>query len=257
MCNVLDPMALKIPMQEQIPPQMDSKPGMGAAAAVAAKYDTSPSLLRNPPPIPAETAHPSAPDMAQLCAMLAGVPAAMQQMQKGMDTNLNGMEKKMETNAYRMENKIDVMNDKMGTNTDKMEKMRGEMRQVGRCLQAGIMATPRAGSNELEGSAPAGEDRVSRETYWTRHEVTRMEKLNGVTETGTREITNAVTEIECTVRREVTELTETREEIDERLHGEEVEDAHTHTHTQVVRDNEGELAERVGTRCEQLNFSLP
>ena len=31
-----------------------------------------------------------------------------------------------------------------------------------------------------------------------------------------------------------------------------VEDAHTHTHTQVVRDNGGELAERVGTRCEQL-----
>ena len=27
---------------------------------------------------------------------------------------------------------------------------------------------------------------------------------------------------------------------------------HTHTHTQVVEDNVGELAERVGTRCEQL-----
>ena len=30
------------------------------------------------------------------------------------------------------------------------------------------------------------------------------------------------------------------------------EDAHTHTHIQVARDNGGELAERVGTRCEQL-----
>ena len=33
--------------------------------------------------------------------------------------------------------------------------MRGEMRQVGQCLQAGKMATPRAGSNELGGSAMA------------------------------------------------------------------------------------------------------
>ena len=44
--------------------------------------------------------------------------------------------------------------------------------------------------------------------------------------------------------------------IGERLHGveekDEVKDAHTHTHTQVARDNGGELAERVGTRCEQL-----
>ena len=52
MCNnVLDPMAQKIPKQEQISPQMDPKPEMGAAAAEAAVYDTSPSLLRNPPPI--------------------------------------------------------------------------------------------------------------------------------------------------------------------------------------------------------------
>ena len=42
--------------------------------------------------------------------------------------------------------------------------MRDEMRQVGQCLQAGKMATPRAATNELKGSAPAGEDRVSRET---------------------------------------------------------------------------------------------
>ena len=56
MCNVLDPMAQKIPKQEQISPQMDPKPEMGAAAAEAAVYDTSPSLLRNPPPIPAESA---------------------------------------------------------------------------------------------------------------------------------------------------------------------------------------------------------
>ena len=96
--------------------------------------------------------------------------------------------------------------------------MRGEMRQVGRCLQPGKMATPRATTSELEGSAPAGEDRAIREMRRTRHEVTEEKKLNGVTET-------------CTAGREVTELTETRE-VEERLHGvEEEEDAHTHTHT--------------------------
>ena len=69
----------------------------------------------------------------------------------------------------------------MDANTNKMEEMRGEMQQIGRGLQAGIMAlacdetrtagekmaTPRAGTNELGGSATAvrpaveaGEDRV-------------------------------------------------------------------------------------------------
>ena len=90
------------------------------------------------------------------------------------------------------------------------------------------MATPRAGSSELKGSAPAGEDRVIRETCRTKSvrvmeeakvTVTERKKLNGVTETCTRE-----------TRRQVTELMETREVV-ERLHGEEVEDAHTHIHT--------------------------
>ena len=52
-------------MQDESPPQIDPEPEMGAAAAEAAVYDTSPSLLRNPPPIPAETVHPGAFDMAQ------------------------------------------------------------------------------------------------------------------------------------------------------------------------------------------------
>ena len=39
--------------------------------------------------------------------------------------------------------------------------------------------------------------------------------------------------------------------VEERLHGVgEEEDAHTHTH--VARDDEGELAERIETRCGQL-----
>ena len=65
-----------------------------------------------------------------------------------------------------------------------------------------------------------------------------------VTETCTREIT----------RREVTEYTEMTR-VEERLHSKDgVKDAHTYT--QVVEDTGGELAERVGTRCEQLG-SLP
>ena len=207
MCNVLGPMVQDIPMQEQIPPQMDSKPGMGAAAAVATKYDTSPPLLhQNPPPIPAETANLGAFDMAQLIAMLAEMRGETREMKHEIKEEMNENVKQMK---------------------DEMKKMRGEMRQVGQCLQAGKRATPSAATNELEGSAPAGEDRVSRETCWTRHEVTetvtQRGKLNGVTETCTRE-----------TRRQVTELTETRETVVERLHGVEekdgVKDAHTHTH---------------------------
>ena len=50
---------------------MDPEPEMGAAAAEATVYDTSPSPHQNPPPVPAETAHPGASDMAQLFAMMA------------------------------------------------------------------------------------------------------------------------------------------------------------------------------------------
>ena len=147
-----------------------------------------------------------------------------------MNAKMEGMEEKMEGNTKKMEANTKGIKEEM---KDEMKNMRGEMRQVGQCLQAGTarmlaitgkMATPRAATNELEGSAPAGEDRVIRETRRTRHEVT-VEKLNGVTET-------------CTAGREVTELTETREitrEVVERLHGVEekdgVKDAHAHTHT--------------------------
>ena len=103
------------------------------------------------------------------------------------------------------------------------------------------MAPPRAATNELKGSAPAGEDRVIQETCWARSEeitVTERKKLNGVTETCTSEIMS-----------EVTELTVTRE-AEERLHSGDAVGA-AHTHTQVVEDNGGELAERVETRCRQ------
>ena len=72
------------------------------------------------------------------------------------------MEEKMEGNTKKMEANM----------KDEMKKTRDEMRKVGQCLQAGKRTPPRAPTNELKGSAPAGEDRVSRETCWTTHEVT-------------------------------------------------------------------------------------
>ena len=60
---------------------MDPKPEMGTAEA--AVYDTSPSLLRNPPPIPAETAQPSTLDMILQA--------------------LNGMKNEMKANTRKME----------------------------------------------------------------------------------------------------------------------------------------------------------
>ena len=82
------PMVQDIPEQDIVmeeeeqffPPQMDSEPEMGTAA-----YDTSPSLLRNPPPIPAETAQLSASDIVQICAMLAGISGDIHRMKTQME----------------------------------------------------------------------------------------------------------------------------------------------------------------------------
>ena len=97
----------------------------------------------------------------------------------------------------------------------------------------------------------AGEDSLIRETCWASsvrvtekvtETVTQREKVSGVTETCTSE-----------TRRQVTELTGTRE-IEERLHGMDgVKDEHTHI--ELARDDEGER-ERVETQCGQLG-SLP
>ena len=157
-CSVVGrPMVQDIPEQDivmgelELPPQMDTEPEMGAAAAEAAVYDTSPSLLRNPPPFPAESAQPSTADMAQLFAILNDIKKEMDSMNSKMDAN---------TQAF--------IND--------ARALRGEMRQVGQCLQADKMAPPRATTSELRGSAPAGEDRAIRETRRTRHEVTEKKK---------------------------------------------------------------------------------
>ena len=98
MCNsVLDSMVQDgdpeqdIGVQEQFPPQTDPEPEMGAATA--AVYDTSPPPLRQNPPILAEWAQPSAPDMDQLFAILAGISGDMQ----GMKSEMN------EKNGYKCE----------------------------------------------------------------------------------------------------------------------------------------------------------
>ena len=125
MCNVLDPMAQKIPMQEQISPQMDPEPEMGAAEA--AKYDTSPSPPhQHPPPILAESAQPGTFDMGRLLAVLTA------------------MNEEIKANTREIKNNTNKMDENMRT-------MWGETQSVGQCLQAGIMATPRAGTNELGG----------------------------------------------------------------------------------------------------------
>ena len=108
-----------------------------------------------------------------------------------MEDKMNGkarqMEDRMNGNARQMTNE---MKEEINKTIDGMtQTMRGEMQQIGRGLQAatarivaiarsearttaGKMVTPRAATNELEGSAPAGEDRAIRETCRTRHEVT-------------------------------------------------------------------------------------
>jgi len=102
------------------------------------------------------------------------------------------------------------------------------------------MATPRAGTNELGGSATAvrpaveaGEEKLIRGTCLASSvrvtetvTVTQGKKLNGVTETETCETRHEVTttEVKCT---------ETRE-IEGELDGVK-EDEHTHTHTHTLR----------------------
>ena len=113
-----------IPEQDESLPQTNPKPEMGAAAAAS---DTPPPHLRqSPSPLPSEAttdrgnpASSGSFDMNQVGEMLMG-------MRKQMDTS---------TNKLRGE----------------MKEMGGEMRQVGQCLQAGKMATPRAATNELGG----------------------------------------------------------------------------------------------------------
>ena len=211
MCSLVDdPMAQDKSPEQDIVVEKQELPQTNPKPKMATVCDTSPSLLRNPPPIPAQTARPGTLDRAQLVAILAR-----------MEANTKGMEN-------RIMQRMDANMQAFGSN---MRALRGEMRQVGQCLQAGKRTLPRAATDELKGCAPAGEDRVSRETCWARRvtetvTVTQREKVSGVTETCTSE-----------TGREVTEWTETRVmgTVEERLHGVEVTDAHTRTHTHTHR----------------------
>ena len=105
-----------IVVEEHELPQTDPEPGMGAAAAEAAEYDTPPPHLRQTPsPAPSETAHHNGGSM-QLSWL------EIEQLTESINGMINGL-----------------------------RTQRSEMRQVGQCLQAGKMATPRAATNELGG----------------------------------------------------------------------------------------------------------
>ena len=122
-------------VQEQFLPQPNPEPEMGAATA--AVCDTSPPPLHQNLPILAESAQPSAPDIAQLCAMLAGLNEKMEAnacKMDGIKANTSRMENKMEANLK--ENAKQIKEEMK----DEMEKMRGEMQNMGQSLQAGIMA---------------------------------------------------------------------------------------------------------------------
>ena len=101
-CRNIEAMVQDIPMQD-IPeqdkslPQTNPEPEMGAAAAVVC--DTSPSLLRNPPPIPAETAQPSTLDMILQA--------------------LNGMKNEMKANTHKMEGMKEEIKKKTWMRTQK------------------------------------------------------------------------------------------------------------------------------------------
>ena len=149
-----DPEQEMLVVQDELP-QLNPEPEMGVAAAAA--FDTSPPLLhQNPPPIPAETVHPSAPDMAQLFAMLAGMKGDLQQMNSKMDGNtqqMNGIKTDAKELKEEIKNNTNGIKEEM---KDEMKKMRGEMQKMGHGLQAGTarmlaiagqlkMATPRLG----------------------------------------------------------------------------------------------------------------
>ena len=119
---------IPINVQEQYLPQLNPEPEMGAAAAAAFDTPPPPLLHQNPPPIPAETVHPGAFDMAQLVAILAG-------MENRMENKMNGMENRME------------------------QTMREEMQCMGAGLQGGIEQLKKGNGERLRATCWATEER--------------------------------------------------------------------------------------------------
>ena len=160
----------------------------------------------------------------------------------------------IKTNAQEMNNKMDGMSKNMDAHTKTLQE---EMQCMGAGLQDGLDEVEE-GQNQLKGEMEKNtraveqlkeeQGKVIRETCWARVvtekatvTVTQWEKVNGVTETCTREIRHVESaEIMVETRHEVTteiKCTETRE-IEGELDGvKETEDEHTHT--EVVEDNGG------------------
>jgi len=128
---------------------------------------------------------------------------------------------------------------------------------AGRHNGAATCWNERAGGecNGCQARGGAGEEKVIRETCWASSvrvtetvTVTQGEKLNGVTETCETRHEVTTERIKCVETREI-------EKIEGRLHDTDgVKDEHTHT--EVVEDNGGELADCLETRCRQLGGLL-
>ena len=163
-------------------PQMDPEPEMGAAAAVVCDAPP-PHLRQSPSPTPdeptpnGETIAADPPNVGQLLMVLLAQMNKMNtnalEAKKQMDTDFQQMENKMETSTKEIKTNACRMNNQMNANLQQvkngvqkeMKEMRGEMQNMGRGLQAGIMAlacdetrtagekmaTPRAGTSELGG----------------------------------------------------------------------------------------------------------
>ena len=123
--SVLDPVAQDIPEQEmlvveeELPPQMDPEPEMGAEAVA---YDTSPPPLRQNPPIRLEQ---SAVDV---------ILQAINGMNERMEANTKGMNETREE-IKNNTNKMEEIKNNMEANT---QTMRGEMQNMGAGLQDGL-----------------------------------------------------------------------------------------------------------------------
>ena len=138
-----DPEQEMLVVEEQELPQTDPEPEMGAAAASVCDA-LPPHLRQNPSPTPSETATDNGGSVLLGPSDIKQVMEMMQQMTQRLMQRMDA-----HTQAF--------IND--------ARALRGEMRQMGRSLQAGMkaivcsktqtarekMATPRAATNELGG----------------------------------------------------------------------------------------------------------
>ena len=264
MCSCLDPMAQDIPEQDivmgelELPPQMDTEPEMGAAAA--AVYDTSPSLLRNPPPILAESAQPGTFDMGRLLAVLARMNEnmnakmdgmaqtmweEMQCMGAGLQNGLEGVKEgqeqlKKEQGEIKkgLEDVRKVCERRHLEITERVENLRQEVKEE---MQKGLEVVKeecKVRNEEIAGMVR----KVERETRETTEGLERRrEKHEGETQKGLAEVRGEMEQI----REEFGELSLGTQE--GRGREEELKGAVE----RKIEDMGRKLAERVETRCER------